>query len=201
MSSPSNVLIFFIGDVNEYSDFSKKERVWVESAVLSFGLDFDFAEVLKTPSDSYNSKRGQYNAGIFLREVSMRREIYIRGQHRGKVHLDSNSIKMIALGITKKDIYFGNFNFVFGLASPTAYAAVVSFCRLDPEFYGYPPDDELYFSRVRKEVIHELGHIFGLIHCSDNLCVMSFSNSIDEVDRKQDMFCISCAKLLGKGYY
>ncbi len=102
----------------------------------------------------------------------------------------------ISLGIMKEDIYFGNMNFVFGIASPTALSCVVSLYRLDPEFYGFPQDEELYFSRVQKEIIHELGHVLGLLHCEKTSCVMSFSNSIYDVDRKTKFFCENCARLI-----
>jgi archaemetzincin len=43
-----------------------------------------------------------------------------------------------------------------------------------------------------KEAVHELGHMFGLDHCSDLRCVMHFSNSLADTDRKGRDFCPSC---------
>ncbi len=207
--SNASILVFFIGEKSEYTEFVRRERKWVEDSILSFGFDVEFFGVLQVPPESYNAKRQQYNAGIFLREVSRKQEMYIRGSFETEVRrfkiqgsgIRSGNIKFAGLGITKKDIYFSNLNFVFGLASPTAYCAVVSLRRLDPEFYGYPQDDELYNLRVRKEVMHEIGHVFGLPHCSDYSCVMSFSNSIDDVDRKKDVFCSSCMRIFRREYY
>jgi archaemetzincin len=34
-----------------------------------------------------------------------------------------------------------------------------------------------------------LGHTYGLQHCSDPKCVMYFSNTLGETDRKRDKFC------------
>jgi archaemetzincin len=44
-----------------------------------------------------------------------------------------------------------------------------------------------------KEILHELGHNFGLKHCHDWDCVMHSSTSIEEVDIKGDNYCKVCA--------
>jgi len=52
--------------------------------------------------------------------------------------------------------------------------------------------------RAVKEAVHELGHTFGLDHCSDPRCVMHFSNMLADTDRKGREFCPSCrARLAG----
>jgi archaemetzincin len=40
--------------------------------------------------------------------------------------------------------------------------------------------------------VHELGHVFGLEHCPDPECVMHFSNSLLDTDRKSTSFCSQC---------
>lgn len=96
------------------------------------------------------------------------------------------------LGITDVDIYALRLNFVFGEAERRGRAALISLCRLRPEFYGAPADERLFLDRVLKEAVHELGHTFGLVHCPNPYCVMYFSNSIFETDRKQSVFCNRC---------
>jgi archaemetzincin len=66
---------------------------------------------------------------------------------------------------------------------------------LSPAFYGLPEAPELFFQRVTKETLHELGHVFGLEHCK-NSCVMRFSNSLNDTDRKPESFCPSCLSRL-----
>ena len=87
-------------------------------------------------------------------------------------------------------------NFVFGLADVPGPAALISVCRLWQEFYGLERDEKLFRSRMIKEAIHELGHSFGLAHCQNHQCVMSFSNSLIDTDRKGEAFCADCQKHL-----
>jgi len=94
------------------------------------------------------------------------------------------------LGITPYDIYSDGLNFVFGIATPMGRGAVVSYARLKT------PNRELFLSRLRKEVTHEMGHVFGLKHCTIPGCVMNFSNSLYEVDLKGEDFCPKCKREL-----
>ena len=71
---------------------------------------------------------------------------------------------------------------------------MVSLRRLRPEHYGAPPDEKRLEERALKEAIHELGHTYGLGHCQDERCVMYFSNSLGDTDRKQALFCPLCRK-------
>ena len=104
----------------------------------------------------------------------------------------------VILGVTGVDLYVSGLNFVFGLADPKGRGAVISLARLYPEFYGQPRDPQLFKARALKEAIHELGHLWGLGHCPDPACIMFFSNSLADTDRKGPGFCASCGELLQK---
>ena len=92
--------------------------------------------------------------------------------------------------LTEVDTYVEGLNFIFGLA--LGKKALISLKRLKPDFYGSPDDDELFELRVLKEAMHELGHVFGLNHCSNRKCVMHFSNSIWDTDVKDWRYCGNC---------
>ncbi len=102
------------------------------------------------------------------------------------------------LGICGMDAYVPSLNFVFGLADPIKGVALVFLPRLKPEFYGERRDFEKFYKRTFKEVLHEVGHTFGLEHCSNRKCVMSFSNSILDVDFKEAAFCSKCLRKLSR---
>ncbi|MBD3342132.1 MAG: archemetzincin, partial [Candidatus Lokiarchaeota archaeon] len=53
----------------------------------------------------------------------------------------------------------------------------------------------LFEKRILKEAIHELGHTFNLKHCKSK-CVMQFSESLYEADKKPLEYCSTCKKHL-----
>jgi archaemetzincin len=95
------------------------------------------------------------------------------------------------LAVTNYDLYANNLNFVFGLADTPEKSAVISLFRL-----RVGADEERFHSRVIKEAVHELGHTWGLSHCQNPRCVMHFSNSLEDTDRKETEWCESCGRKL-----
>jgi len=96
------------------------------------------------------------------------------------------------VGIADVDLYVPRLNFVFGEADVISGTAIISLCRLREEYYGLAPDEALFLERATKEIVHELGHTFGLRHCPNNKCVMHFSNSLADTDLKEAHFCDKC---------
>jgi len=96
------------------------------------------------------------------------------------------------VGIADVDLYVPKLNFVFGEADIGCGTAIVSLCRLRQEYYGLALDEPLFLERATKEIVHELGHTFGLGHCPNNKCVMHFSNSLADTDLKEARFCDKC---------
>lgn len=96
------------------------------------------------------------------------------------------------IGIADVDLYAPGLNFVFGEANISSKTAIISLCRLRQEYYGLPPDKNLFLERATKEIVHELGHTFALGHCPNAKCVMHFSNSLADTDWKEVNFCNMC---------
>ncbi|HLI46624.1 MAG TPA: matrixin family metalloprotease, partial [Geobacterales bacterium] len=98
--------------------------------------------------------------------------------------------------IVEPDIFVPAFNYCFGVAYGNK--AIVSLARLKTSFYGLDEDRFKMLERLEKEVMHELGHMLGLGHCKNRSCVMYFSNTIEDTDRKSRRYCTDCKKLLSK---
>jgi archaemetzincin len=103
-----------------------------------------------------------------------------------------------ALLIVDVDLFIPILTFVFGEAQLGGKVGIVSITRLRQEFYGLPSNAEILQRRLIKEIKHELGHTFGLLHCSFRECVMSFASNILAVDQKGTSFCASCRDFLFK---
>jgi archaemetzincin len=123
---------------------------------------------------AYNPERNQYFSSKLLASLK-------KSQREERV-----------VGIADVDLYVPRLNFVFGEADIVSGTAIVSLCRLGQEYYGLTPDEALFLGRATKEIVHELGHTFGLGHCPNSKCVMHFSNSLADTDLKEANFCSSC---------
>lgn len=129
----------------------------------------------------FRRERKQYEADVLLSELAR-----------------FTSPAELTVFIIQEDMYSEPLNFVFGLAKGSA--CIVSTARLDPRFYGEVKDMSaaaaLFKERLLKEILHELGHLYGLPHCENKKCVMVFSNDIHGVDFKGVDFCPKCRKAL-----
>ena len=80
------------------------------------------------------------------------------------------SVKILA--ICDFDAYSNHLNFVFGQATVDGRASSIYLPRLTQELYGLKKNDSLFYQRILKEAVHELGHAFGLSHCNKFTCVL-----------------------------
>lgn len=136
-------------------------------------------EHLPLSERDFDKNRKQYRSNVILNTL----QVYA-AKRKDNAHV---------LGIVDADIFVPELNFVFGEATCPGKAALISIWRLKPEFYEIPPNIELFGSRSVKEAVHEIGHTLGLRHCHRSSCVMHFSNSIFDTDKKQNLFCDQCS--------
>lgn len=92
------------------------------------------------------------------------------------------------LGITNSDLFHPGVNHVFGFADPGSRVSVISLYR----FRTGGVSAGKIACRAVKTAIHELGHTYGLRHCTDHRCVMFFSFNLADTDYKSREFCGKC---------
>lgn len=180
------IYLLRIGELNQSILSNLKKNL--EDKFKEFNIKVEILQdVMKLKNSEYDTERKQYEAPKILKRLVETAKI-------------ENFFRI--LGIIDKDIYSKTYNFIFGIAGRGSHAALISLARLRESFYDNisviykrkesPRDFE---ERILKEAIHELGHTFGLKHCYNN-CIMQFSNSLADTDKKPVKFCASCLQQL-----
>jgi len=165
-----------------YVDSEVVRGVQVGLCGVFSGVVFEvFGRVMVVPRDAYDVARRQFLSSSILSRICGFTEF--SGFDR-------------VLGVTDVDLFVPGLSFVFGEAECPGRVAIISLCRLRPEFYGCSLDSGLLVERSVKEAVHEVGHTLGLVHCRDPLCVMFFSGSVDDTDCKRSVFCERCRGLV-----
>lgn len=104
------------------------------------------------------------------------------------------------VGVTMGDLYPNEqWNYVFGIASLRERVGIFSFARYYPQFWGEPDTAAARGQALRrslKVLAHEIGHMFGMQHCTAWRCGMNGSNNLEESDRRPIHLCPVCLKKL-----
>jgi archaemetzincin len=177
MGSGSYIYFQWIGTGQVEEAVLRELKTHIETV---FGFPTKVIHSPERPAGAFDARRRQYSSTTILRWVL------------GRVPADAAKI----LAITDGDLFIPVLTFVFGEAQLGGKGAVVSTARLQVEFNGLPSRPHLFRARLLKECAHELGHTFGLAHCTVARCVMSRSNTVPEVDAKTDGFCRNCRRWL-----
>jgi archaemetzincin len=138
--------------------------------------------VIPAAAFRYHQGARQMHSGTVLEEVLAAR-------------LPSDAAAYIAF--TAIDLFpASDWNFVFGEGSLKGRVGVWSLAR-----FGDPSRSldsyQLVLLRTLKTATHELGHMFGIAHCTAHPCNMNGANSLEEGDRWPLQLCPEClAKVL-----
>lgn len=132
------------------------------------------------PAYAYDPQRNQYSAEAILADLAEKGL-----EQSGHV-----------LGLIDCDLYIPDLTFVFGVA--LGKTALISLTRLRQEFYGLKADEDLLGRRLLTEAVHEIGHLYGMKHCFDPGCVMYFSRTLGDTDKKGFDFCDRCHDMISR---
>ena len=147
-----------------------------DAVKLEFHRSLNLKEGHIDLGEFYDTGRSQYNGNNLLKHVS---GIQIPGSCK-------------TLGLFNVDLFIPILTYIFGQAFLGGPCGIASIYRLNNTNYGMKPDADLLLDRFRKEVIHELGHTFGLIHCNNPACVMRSSTYVEDIDQKDHSLCLKC---------
>jgi len=174
MDRPTITLLSFarFGD-----DFLEKISGAVEHEYHSMVL---IKEMYLDLSEFFDAGRRQYKGDKLLRAVD---QLY--SSETGK-----------ALGLFNIDLYIPILTYIFGQAQLGGRTGIASLYRLSNERYGIVEGGDYLAERFKKEIIHELGHLFGLIHCHTPTCVMRSSTYVEDIDQKEAKLCIRCKSII-----
>ncbi|MBW2091663.1 MAG: archaemetzincin family Zn-dependent metalloprotease, partial [Deltaproteobacteria bacterium] len=148
-------------------------EVLVKELRQLFPFPVSILEACGPPDFAYDSSRQQYLAKAILNDL-------VKNAPRGCKRI---------VGLTDVDLFIPILTYVYGEAMLPGRAAVISTYHLAGKHSDSPVPFDTLADRVVKEVVHELGHTFNLVHCDDKNCVMSFAHQLEHVDQKSVRFC------------
>lgn len=169
----NKIVVVPMGDM----DYSLVNKL-ASQLVSYFNLGVDILQGAKVPQEAFNPQRGQYYSTVILTKLELMKS--------------APGEKM--LGLVDEDLYIPSRNFMIGEADPVGKTAVVSLFRLKRENYEMLDEQKVLFSRILKESVHQLGHLWGFGDCRNPKCVMYLTDSTTEVDRKGNKFCDNCLR-------
>ena len=127
--------------------------------------------------------RDQYDAEVLLKQI----------QQSFKKKLDLHGTIGLS-GITADDIYFDDYNYLFGSGEPRL--GVISHAR----FYDNETSLDTAIKRTVMQAFSTTGFIIGIPRCTSPTCARAYAHSLAEHDRKEDQICRECRDNLRERY-
>jgi archaemetzincin len=161
-----------IGDVPQISS-----KTIAANIIGYLNIDADILPRLENPNYAHDERRLQYDAGAILKSLE------------SKAYHDYSKV----IGVLDVDIFVPILTHVFGEAKQGGKYALVSLYRLKRDMDGSTSPTPLLLERTAKVALHESGHLFNLLHCMDEKCLMHFSGGLQDLDRTPLYFCRYCS--------
>ena len=153
-------------------NFSKTTLKFLEDSIPKFyTVKIVIASPEAFPSNAYYASRKRYRADTIINWLKQ---------------IKPDSARLI-VALTNSDISTTKGSIkdygVMGLGFQPGVACVVSSFRLQNDH----PSQQLLQQRIFKTVVHEIGHNFGLPHCSNKNCIMADAEGKLNQDNEKDL--------------
>ena len=175
-----------------YAHFSVQQTEHIEQAIQEvYGVKTLRLPVQPHSTTSFiNVKSPRYRADKIIAEQKHNRQPGV-DYVLGLTHKDISTTKKENSKVKSPASKYEDWG-IMGLAYCPGNSAVISTFRLQH------PKQEVYFSRIKKVAVHELGHNFGLPHCPDTSCVMTDAvERVSTIDKAELALCVRCAEKIG----
>ena len=101
------------------------------------------------------------------------------------------------IGITNQDITTQGCNYLF--AQSYDRVCMISYARMREEFYSRAKNKNLLLKRLTAQTTTSIGRTLHMFACNRPPCVISYVNSLNELDKRPLTLCADCS-LLFNGY-
>jgi archaemetzincin len=141
-----------------------------------FKLSAEILTPVELPAAAFDKIHCQYNAATIL-------SCFESGSY-------DDYEKVIS--VFNVDLFIPTFAYVFGEAKQGGKHALVSLFRLIKGKKGRNPSSAILCERAAKVALHELGHLYNLLHCEEKNCLMHYSGGLADLDDIPLYFCRYC---------
>ncbi len=139
-------------------------------------IPIEMLPALAIPEEAFVPQRCQYDAGLVLKYLA-------------RLAFPHSRI----LAVTDVDLCSPIHTFVFGEAELGVRLAIVSDFRLKHLEGGRMAEERVYYERLAKVALHEIGHTLSLYHCDTPKCLMQISRGLSHLDQLDIFFCERCS--------
>ncbi|MEA1933552.1 MAG: tetratricopeptide repeat protein [Thermodesulfobacteriota bacterium] len=150
--------------------------------------------------EKMGKKEGELACRQFERELE---RLYNLGQYRvtplvvklrDAFPFDRSETVKSYIGVTSKDLYCENCNFLFG--STAGSYGVISYYQYTAELNREKPNRPRLVKRLLKQALSSVNSTFGIPRCNTPYCARSYPHSLAEHDAKSDDLCWECKERL-----